>query len=121
MLTQQQISRLVDIGNAACQSGAVFEARQIFDGLLALNPEHRPAIIGMALSHIVVDDFAVAENLLTDLVLAKDPDNAEALALLGLAWLLGGKLDAGRTALTRIKGQEGPAGQLAKELLAISV
>ena len=120
MLTQQQFSRLLDIGNAACHAGAVFEARRIFDGLLAFRPDSKPALIGKALSHIVVDDFAEAEGLLKDQVLAKDPGNVEATALLGLSCLLGGKLDEGRAALAGLQDQDGPAGQLARELLSAS-
>ena len=120
MLTQQQFSRLLDIGNAACHAGAVFEARHIFDGLLALKPESKQALIGKALSHIVVDDFAEAEGLLKDQVLAKDPGDAEATALLGLSYLLGGKVAEGRAALAGLQDQDGPAGQLARELMSAS-
>ncbi len=120
MLTQQQFSRLLDIGNAACHAGAVFQARCIFDGLLAFKPESIPALIGKALSHIVVDDFTEGEALLNDQVLAKDPGNVEATALLGLSYLLGGKPEEGRAALAGLKDQDGPAGQLARELLAVS-
>ena len=119
MLTQEQISRLLDIGNAACHAGAVFEARRVFDGVLALRPESSSAIIGKALSHIVVDDFAEAEVLLKDKVLAKNPDHAEAVAMLGLCYLLGGKREQAGAELTRIKDQDSPAGKLARELLAV--
>lgn len=120
MLTQQQFSRLLDIGNAACHAGAVFEARCIFDGLLALKPESKPALTGKALSHIVVDDFAEAENLLKNQVLATDPGNTEATALLGLTYILGGRREEGRAVLAGIEGQSGPAGQLARDLMAAS-
>ncbi len=119
MFTQEQISRLLDIGNTACHAGAVFEARRIFDGVLALRPDNTPALIGKALSHIVVDDFVVAEGLLKDNVLAKNPDHAEAVAMLGLCYLLGGKREEARVELERIKTQDTPAGNLARELLAV--
>ena len=119
MFTQEQISRLLDIGNTACHAGAVYEARQIFDGVLALRPENAPALIGKALSHIVVDDFTAAEDLLKDKVLAKDPNHAEAVAMLGLCYLLGGKREEARVELERIKAQDSPAGKLARELLAV--
>ncbi len=118
MLTADQIVRLQDIGMAACHSGAVYEARQIFSGLLKLDPDNATARLGEALSHIVVGDFEVAEEMLSKQILGKDPENAEASAMLGLCYTLGGKFAEAREVLNKIEDSESPAGQLARDLLA---
>lgn len=58
-------------------------------GVLALRPGFAPALMGKALSHIVVDDFDEAERLLKDEVLAAMPEDEDAQALLGLCYTLG--------------------------------
>ena len=118
MLTQDQITRLLDIGVSACHSGAVYEARKIFDGLLKQRPGSAPALTGKALSHIVVDDFQEAEEILQQQILAKDPDDAEAKAMLGLCFLLSNRLDEARSILGTITGQGNASGQLARDILA---
>ena len=70
MLSDTQISRLLDVANAACHGGNVVDARAMYAGVLALRPGFAPALMGKALSHIVVDDFDEAERLLKDEVLA---------------------------------------------------
>ena len=64
MLSDTQISRLLDVANAACHGGNVVDARAMYAGVLALRPGFAPALMGKALSHIVVDDFDEAERLL---------------------------------------------------------
>ena len=63
MLSDTQISRLLDVANAACHGGNVVDARAMYAGVLALRPGFAPALMGKALSHIVVDDFDEAERL----------------------------------------------------------
>ena len=88
MLSDTQISRLLDVANAACHGGNVVDARAIYAGVLALRPGFAPALMGKALSHIVVDDFDEAERLLKDEVLAAMPEDEDAQALLGLCYTL---------------------------------
>ena len=83
MLSDTQISRLLDVANAACHGGNVVDARAMYAGVLALRPGFAPALMGKALSHIVVDDFDEAERLLKDEVLAAMPEDEDAQALLG--------------------------------------
>lgn len=118
MLTQDQILRLQDIGVSACHTGAVHEARMIFDGLLALRPDNAAAHIGKALSHIVVDDFQTAEEALRDDFLAKHPDDPEASAVLGLCYILSGRPEEARAVLDKVAAGKDPSGQLARDLLA---
>lgn len=117
MLTEEQIIRLQDVGFAACHSGAVYEARKIFDGLLLLRPGNAPILIGLALSHIVVDDFEVAEHILRDQVLTKHPDDADAQIMLGLCYILCGRHDEARVILSKTVDHQSSYGQLTQDLL----
>ena len=83
MLSDTQISRLLDVANAACHGGNVVDARTMYAGVLALRPGFAPALMGKALSHIVVDDFDEAERLLKDEVLAAMPEDG---GRAGAAW-----------------------------------
>ena len=80
MLTDSQITRLLDIANAGCHKGLVLQARAIYDGVLAVRPGHVPALIGQALSHIVIGEYDEAEKLLCDGILSEHPDDADAKA-----------------------------------------
>ncbi|NCD25489.1 MAG: tetratricopeptide repeat protein [Deltaproteobacteria bacterium] len=117
MLTSEHIQRLVDIANAGCSKGHVVEARVIYQGLLATNPDLAPASIGLALSHIVVNEFAEAEKLLRDTVLAAAPDDQEALAMLGLCHTLAGQREEAEAVLVPLADQDGPRAELATALL----
>ena len=81
MLSDTQISRLLDVANAACHGGNVVDARAMYAGVLALRPGFAPALMGKALSHIVVDDFDEAERLLKDEVLAAMPEDEAEMIL----------------------------------------
>lgn len=118
MLTENQIIRLRDIGFAACHTGAVPQGRKIFDGLLVLRPGDTGALIGKALSHIVVGEFPAAEEILQTQVLAKLPDDPEGLTMLGLCYALNGKYDDARAVLGKVKDLKTESGQLARNLLA---
>lgn len=118
MLTQEQIIRLQDIGLAACHYGTVSEARKIFDGLLKLRPDNTTALVGRAMSHIVVNDFSAAEEILQKQVLSNHPDDAEAETLLGLCCVLNGNPDGARDLLRNGEARQTPSGQVARDLLA---
>lgn len=117
MLNETQIKRLLDIANAGCHKGMVAEARTVYSGILAVQPDHAPALIGQALSHIVVGEYETAETVLRDTVLAKSPDDADALAILGLCLFLADRKDEARDILEGVKGTEGTAAELAASLL----
>ncbi|MBP3730846.1 MAG: tetratricopeptide repeat protein [Mailhella sp.] len=116
MLTEEQIFRLMDIANAGCHKGMVTEARTIYDGILSLKPDHVPAMIGQAFSHMVIEEYAEAEEKLRG-ILADHPDDKDASAALGLCMLLAGRKDDARELLKTLKNTEGPAAQLADVLL----
>ena len=81
MFSERQIARLLDLGNLACQKGMVKEARTIIEGVLALRPGFPPALVGLAFTRVVVDDFDGAQAIL-DKVLAANPEDSDALAML---------------------------------------
>ena len=117
MLTDSQIVRLLDIANAACHKGLVLDARTIYDGVLAVRPGHVPALIGQALSHIVIGEYDKAEDLLRTQVLAGTPEDADAKVMLGLCLCLADRKDEARQILQElIDGQEKSA-DLARSLL----
>lgn len=118
MLEDVQLQRLIDIGMTACHNGRIGEARTIFEGVLGQKPGFSPALIGQALSHITVNEFDDAISLLKGSVLNANPEDAEARAILGLAYFLAGKKDEARAELESVAEKEGPAAETAKGLLA---
>ena len=112
MLSDTQISRLLDVANAACHRGNVLDA-----GVLALRPGFAPALMGKALSHIVVDDFDEAERILKDEVLATMPEDGDAQALLGLCYTLAKRQAEAEALLGPLAAGEGPRAELAGGLL----
>jgi cytochrome c-type biogenesis protein CcmH/NrfG len=112
LIDETQFARLVDVGLVAAHLGKPGEARRIFENLLAAKPGHAPAKIGLAFTHLVCNDFAKAEAILRDEVLAGNPQDAEALALLGLALSFGGKHEEAAQTLERV-----PAGSPASRLV----
>ncbi len=117
MLTDSQIVRLLDIANAACHKGLVLDARTIYDGVLAVRPGHIPAFIGQALSHIVIGEYARAEEIIRSQVLAENPDDAEAKAMLGLCLYLTDKKDEAREVLQTLADGQSKSSDLARSLL----
>lgn len=116
MLSLEQIQRLLDIANSACQKGLVHEARTIYDAVITLKPEHAPAHIGKAFSHIIVDEFEAGHTELND-VLEKNPDDTDALTMRGLSYLLEKRNDEAIEILDPVANGESSAAELAKGLL----
>lgn len=117
MLSDAQISRLLDVANAACHGGNVVDARAVYAGVLALRPGFAPALMGKAMSHMVVDDFDEAERILKDEVLAAMPEDEDARTLLGLCYTLAKRGDEAEAVLDPLVAGEGPRAELASGLL----
>ena len=117
MLTDSQIARLLDIANAGCHKGLVLQARTIYEGVLSVRPGHVPALIGQALSHIVIGEYEQAEKLLRDGVLSEHPDDADAGVMLGLCLCLADKKDEAAALLRPLADGEGGSAELARSLL----
>ena len=97
MLTNAEVTRLLDVANAGINKGQIALARTVYEGILAGRPDHAPTLISLALSHIAVSDF----------------DDADALVYLGLSAKLAGRADEAAEILGRV-----PAGTTAGELAA---
>ena len=117
MLTDSQIVRLLDIANTACHKGLVLDARTIYDGVLASRPGHVPALIGQALSHIVIGEYDQAEDMLRTQVLADHPEDADGRAILGLCLCLADKKDEARQVLQELADEQTGGADLARSLL----
>ncbi len=92
MYNENDIKRLLDIANAACHSGLALDARRIYDAVLSLKPDFVPAKLGMAYSHLTVDEFDKSLEYIMD-VLNKNPEDEDAMLLLGLHCFLVGEKD----------------------------
>ncbi len=121
MLSDDQIKRLLDIANVACHTGKVYNARVIYDAVLTIKPNHVPTRISLAFSHIVVDDFEVAEQMLND-VLKEIPADPDAVVMLGLNYLLSGNRNKAHEVLNPIGNDTStPSGKLASDLLSVQL
>jgi hypothetical protein len=118
MFSPEEIKRLLDIANAGCSTGRVAQARTIYQGILSLKPGFAPAAIGLAFTHIVVDDFAEGERLLREDVLAATPDDEDALVMLSLCYTLAGQREEAAEILKPLTG--GVRAELATALLEYS-
>lgn len=118
MVSEKQMARLLDLANLACQKGLVGEARTIFRAVLALRPDFAPALVGLAFSHVVVDDFDTALTIL-DKVLAGNAADADALAMRGLACLLAGRREEAEQAFTAIP-QDCAAAEMARAIMEVA-
>ncbi len=114
LLDDGDIALLLDIANLACHKGMPAEARTIVDGVLAVRPGFVPARITLAFSHLVVDDFDKALDILNPL-LEQRPDDADARIMEGLTHLLAGRSRDADEAFAHIP-EHCPQKQLAAEL-----
>lgn len=116
MLTASEIQRLLDIANVGCHTGHVGQARTIYEGVLALKPGFVPARIGLAYSHLVIDEFDEAETLLKE-ILGANPADLDAQVMLGLVYMLAGRTADAEPVLQPLTAEQGPRGELAENLL----
>ena len=118
MIDKQKVGTLLELGLAGVHLGRPAESRAIFEGLLAYDPSlEATARIGLALTHLVVDDFEPAESLFQS-VLATWPDSQEARVLLGLTYKLSKRPEQAAALLNQAAGEGGPAADLAQALAA---
>ncbi len=113
LLDANDIALLLDIANFACHKQLPGEAREIVDGVLAVDPDFPPARIALAFTHLVVDEFDQALALL-DAVLGQNPNDADALVLQGMAYSLAGKTEEANRAFDAIP-EDAPQRALANE------
>lgn len=116
MLSAYDLQRLLDIANVGCHTGHVIQARTVYQGVLALKPGFVPARIGMAYSHLVLDEFDEAEGILKA-ILAANPADADAQALLGLVYTLARRPAEAATFLQPLTAGHDARAELAASLL----
>lgn len=116
MFNADEIKRLLDIACAGSHKGMSSDARTIFEVILAQKPEHSGAKLGLAHNYITVNEFDKAEALLKE-VIAKNDNDFEAKALLGLCYALSGNMTVAKPLFEEVKKSGSPAKELAETLL----
>ncbi|MBQ9536447.1 MAG: tetratricopeptide repeat protein [Desulfovibrionaceae bacterium] len=101
LLEDSDLALLLDIANMACHEGFPQEARTIVDGVLSAKPNFVPALITKAYSHLIVDDFTTALEIL-DPILAANQEDYDARLMQGLTFLLAQRTNEGKEAFAKI-------------------
>lgn len=118
ILTKDEISAMIELAIAGCMRGKVQQARNIIEAILIAYPNNLAAKTGLAFTHIVVDDFATADNLLNEVILLDD-SNDDSKGVLVLSKKLQGDLDSAEEIMNTIKDKNSKGYQLAKETLEL--
>jgi tetratricopeptide (TPR) repeat protein len=90
MLEAEDLQELAEVGFCAVNTGNMLRARKIFEGILAERPGHNAPLMGLAMSHYMVNEFEEAEKILRG-ILEKDPHFELARVHLGLTLILAGR------------------------------
>ena len=90
MLEEHDLQTLAEMGFCAVSMGNMLPARTIFSGLLAARPGHEAPLMGLAMSHYMVNEFEAAEDILRGLMRDK-PDFRLAGVHLALCLILAGR------------------------------
>ncbi len=118
MFNAEEIKRLLDIASVGSHKGMSFDARTIFEVILAQNPEHSGAKLGLAHNYITVNEFDKAKELLID-VIAGNAQDLDAKALLGLCYALTDNMTEARPLLEEVKNSDCASKELADILLGV--
>ena len=110
--TKDDLKMLVQVGFVACMHGEVGEARNIFGNLLEYDPELKQASIGMALSHIVVDEFKLGDEILDGL-----PQDDDVMSIKVLSLGLQKRADEARNAFASVRDKGTPEAKMAALVL----
>jgi hypothetical protein len=102
VLESEDLQLLAEIGFCGVSMGNMLPARKIFNGILVERPGHKAPLMGMAMSHYMVDEFEQAETILKGLI-NEDPDFDLGKAHLALTYLLSGKQEEARPLLEEVK------------------
>lgn len=116
MFNAEEIKRLLDIASVGSHKGFGADARTIFEVILAQNPEHSGAKLGLAHNYITVNEFEKAETLLKE-VIAKNAQDFDAKALLGLCYALSNRMAEAKPLLEEAINSSSPSKELAAALL----
>lgn len=116
LIARDDLVGLVNLGYELVSSGQVAAGRKIFSNLVEVYPDNQTIMVGLAFSHIVVDEFAKGEAILAPF-LAQDDVFDETLAIAVLSKFLQKDLDGAKALASQIKDLESPAAVLAKNIL----
>ncbi len=116
VLQEKHIQRLLDIGYTIAHHGNVIQANNIFDAILLENKENTPALIGKALTAMMLDNFEECENGLKK-ILEKNENDQEARALLSLCYYLSGSDFNSKEEAKKIDNESTEAFDLAQGIL----
>lgn len=121
VLEKNDLQTLAEIGFCAISTGDMLPARTIFEGLAAARPGHETPLMGLAMSHYMVDEFAAAEDILRGLMRDK-PDFRLAGVHLALCLILAGRKDEAVPLLREAEKYDEPSlGGMVEELLGLAV
>lgn len=90
MLEAKSLQTLAEIAFCAVDMGNMSPARTIFNALEAARPGHEAPLLGLAMSHYMVDEFERAEEILRALLKEK-PEFHLAGAHLAMCLILAGR------------------------------
>ncbi len=116
VLQQSQIQRLLDIGFTIAHQGFIIPANSIFDAILLENKENTPALLGKALTAMMLDKFEESEEGLKK-VLEKNENDEEARALLALCYYLSEQSFKAKEEALKVSESQAEAFDLAQGLL----
>jgi Flp pilus assembly protein TadD len=90
VIGSNDLQLLGEIGFSAVSMGNMLPARSIFNGILAVRPGHPAPLMGLAMSHYMLDEFEPAEDILLA-ILKADPEYHLANVHLALCRILAGR------------------------------
>ncbi|RME72065.1 MAG: hypothetical protein D6776_09400 [Planctomycetota bacterium] len=117
-VSEQELKALLEVGFLYRERGEAAEAREVFEGVLALRPDLAVAKVGLANALQLLGDDEAAERLLREAAAAQ-PDNAFVAQQLGeLLHTVGKREEAAEWLRKAIElDAAGPYGQAAKAVL----
>ncbi|MDR2488969.1 MAG: tetratricopeptide repeat protein [Desulfovibrio sp.] len=120
MLREKDLQTLAELGFCAVSMGNMLPARTIFNALAAARPGHEAPLMGLAMSHYMVDEFAAAEEILRGLM-RDNPDFALAGVHLALCLILAGRKEEALPLLREAGKRDDPLyGAMVAELTGLA-
>jgi hypothetical protein len=120
-LEKDDLQTLAEMGFCAVGMGNMLPGRVIFEGLAAARPGHEVPLMGLAMSHYMVDEFDAAEDILRGLMRDK-PGFRLAGVHLALCLILAGRKDEAVPLLQEAEKYNDPSfSAMVEELLGLAV
>ena len=116
ILEKSEIRMLINVAFAGCSKGCVTKSREIFSKILEVYPDISAAKVGLAFSHVVVDEFDRGDEILTS-VLEADSSNDDARGFLVLSKFLQKNTDAVDSLMNEFVDTESSGYKLARSVI----